>query len=282
MSVADRLILTFDVEATPGAIITLPQIGGTLGDFTVASSEAFPSPDASAHRQLRVVLEPFLSGSKSIPALTFEATRDGRATSVMTEPMTIPVSDVLTLEKGETPPIARAKPPMDFDDPARARWPIILLGSLAGAGYVGAFGLAMLNARRRRAITDPAAAFRAVLDDAGLRCTPGADAASVESVLFAVAAGLRRYLAQHTFIAANGASAPELIDRVRRAEHLPNAHRAAIERLIVELESARFAPDEATSDRARTLIAEAREVLAATSTTTVNATRVGAEGGVAA
>ena len=265
MTVADRLILTFDVQAAPGASIALPQIGEKLGDFTVASSESPAASGGSANRQLRLVLEPFLNGSKAIPALTFKSTRDGQTTSVMTEPLSIPVSDVLTLEKDQTPPIAPAKPPIDFDEPARARWPIILIGSLAGAGYVGAFGLAMLNARRRRASTDPVAAFGLALRDADQRCSVGASAASVESALFAVASALRRYLSLHVRIPAIGASAPELIDRVRRAEHLSNTDRAAIERLIVELESARFAPGEATPDRALALIAQAREVLAATS-----------------
>lgn len=265
MTVADRLVVTFDVQAAPGASITLPQFSDTLGDFTVASSESLPAATGSAERQLRLVLEPFLNGSKTIPALTFKATKDGQTTSVMTEPLSIPVSDVLTLEKDQTPPIAPAKPPVDFDEPARARWPVILIGSLAGAGYVGAFGLAMLNARRRRASTDPVAAFGLTLSDADQRCTVGTSAASVESALFGIAAGLRRYLSLHVRIPAIGASAPELIDRVRRAEHLSNANRAAIERLVVELESARFAPGEATPDRARQLIAQAREVLAATS-----------------
>lgn len=278
MTVADRLMVTFDVQAAPGSSITLPQIGETLGDFTVASSEAIPAANGSAERQLRLVLEPFLNGSKAIPALTFKATRDGQTTSVMTEPLTIPVSDVLTLEKDQTPPIAPAKPPVDFDEPVRARWPVILIGSLAGAGYVGAFGLAMLNARRRRANTDPVAAFGLTLRDSDQRCEVGASAAAVQSALFGVASGLRRYLSLHVGIPAIGASAPELTDRVRRAEHLSNADRAAIERLIVELESARFAPGEATPDRARTLISQTREVLAATSTPAgTSASRAGGE-----
>lgn len=268
MTVADRLVVSISVDAEPGATVTMPEVGDKLGDFTVASSEVTPSTAGSTGSTLRLVLEPFLSGAKSVPALTFRAIKNGKLTTVSSEPISIPVTDVLTLKKGQAPPIAPAKPPIDLIEPAQRRWPAILLGGLAAGAYVSAFGIARLSARRRRGPTDPIAAFRGVLDQANARCTPDAGTPTTLTALESVAGGLRTYLQQHLFIPAIGSSAPELVDRLRNTAHLPSDARAPLSRLIVDLDASRFAPDGANPDRARTLIAHALRILEATSTPT--------------
>lgn len=270
LTVADRLVLTLRAESDQDATITLPDVAETLGDFTVVSAEASSAatPSGQPIKSLRIVLEPFLSGKKTIPPLTFKASlgkNSIKTTTIASTPLNVPVSDVLTLSKEEAanPPLAPAKAPMDLVDSERGHWLAITLGSVAGFGYLGAFGGAWLAARRRRIALDPVGLFRADIHAAReLLRTQHENSAG--AAMGRIAMGLRSYLTHQAMIPAIGASGPELARLVRDASSLDNATRARTERLVLDLDAARFAPGLQSPEYAARMVEEAEAVLAAT------------------
>lgn len=270
MTVADRLVLTVRAESDQGATITLPEIGETVGDFSVVSAEETSATTATGQpvKSLRVVLEPFLSGKKTIPPLTFKASageKNPKTTTLASTPLSVPVSDVLTLSKEEASnaPLAPAKPPLDFVESERGRWLAMTLGSVAGLGYLGAFGGAWLAARRRRIALDPVSLFRADIHAARelLRTQHENSAAAA---MGRIATGLRTYLTHHAMIPAIGASGPELARLVRDASSLDIPTRARTERLVLDLDAARFAPGLLSPEYTARMIDEAEALLSAT------------------
>lgn len=261
LSVADRLVLTVRIESRTGFraewASPLPQPPtGQLGDFTVAAhTRSTPSATPGVTEDL-FVLEPFLDGPKSIPALTFRvvstwpssAGDSGTTTRPLsTEPITINVAALLTPEEAAKAELSPPLPPVEARLPSQpARAPI---GALIGGGAALAVGLGVLAwrvARRRPAAVDPARAAVSALADvrATLEAAAadpfGPAAARVGSAASQIGSIVRAFLERGLSIAAIGATTPEL--RARLAASLPEESSRPLEQMLTDLEREAFSP----------------------------------------
>jgi hypothetical protein len=275
MTVADRVVLRITALSEPTAQITLPEIGSTLGDFTVASSDQARVDAASemAGIEFRVVLEPFLSGDKNIPPLKITANAAGKTTSITTDAFKVAVTDVLPVSNTQPaqqgpPALAPAKPPVELSEPVSApRWILPAVG-IAAAALIGSACVWFVAGRRKgKRKQDPVTAFRAVIDAARERVLPGIAAAEAggEAALDQLAAGLRVYLQDHLRIPAAGASSPELAAHIRRSPVISDGARSCIDRLLIQLDGIRFAPAAIDGSRAHQLVEDAATFLDLTS-----------------
>lgn len=260
LSVADRLVLTVRIESRTGFRVEwaspLPQPPtGQLGDFTVAAhTRSTPSATPGVTEDL-FVLEPFLDGPKSIPALTFRvvstwpssAGDSGTTTRPLsTEPITINVAALLTPEEAAKAELSAPLPPVEARLPGRPAQPPIatLIGGAALVFGLGVF--AWRVARRRPAAVDPARAAVSALADvrATLEAAAadpfGPAAARVGSAASQIGSIVRAFLERGLSIAAIGATTPEL--RARLAASLPEESSRPLEQMLTDLEREAFSP----------------------------------------
>ncbi len=163
-TVADRIEMVLEARVDPGVRVEWPRIEETLGDFAVVRRvEEPPAVDARGRtgrtlRSERLVLEPFLPGARTIPALEFTCTRMGAApTALRTEPITIEVVSVLEVGAANAhadPAVMRGV----VDLPGARRVTAWALGAGAGAtalALVGAGGWMRRRLRREAEMPNP-------------------------------------------------------------------------------------------------------------------------------
>ncbi len=261
MTVADRLtvILTidssdgFDVRWTPP---TPP--AGALGDFTVAAatSRSLPLPPAATGRSITehtLVLEPFLDGKKTIPAITLEAKSaagGGASRSITTQPIEIAVAPVLPADEAEKAELAPPRSPIAASIRAARGNPIVAAGAIAAlTAWLGAFAWARLVAGRRIAAIDPVAVARRRVADlraklAATQADPfGPGAVPTAAIAADLGVTIREYLDRRLHIPATGATAGELSSLLREPA-LPREIAQQTSDTLAALEQAAFAPSQ--------------------------------------
>jgi len=102
---AEDLSLRIEARAAPGWSVSLPEVGDTLGAFTVLDHGAESrvlAPNGTLTLSRTLVLEPFLAGQYTIPAfsVTFE-NRGGTLYSVVSADLPIQVTSVLPPQAGD-------------------------------------------------------------------------------------------------------------------------------------------------------------------------------------
>jgi hypothetical protein len=262
LSVAERLTLSLRLRSPVGSVPTLnlPKPGETFGGFTVADVVRSPARLADDGRRelgVRVVLEPFLPGERTLPSISATL---GEA-RVRSDEVTVRVRSVLDpkADPREAASLAPPKPPLDLAPP-RSIAPII------AAGAVGVFTLAALAgfvvARRLGARTpapvDPIAAAKS--DLAAARAEGALSAASFvdRAVLGRGARALRAYAAARFGEAAIEQTPEELAGAARGpapaggpAGSLSGERLAELAAILSELDAHRFAATGAPADAAR-------------------------------
>lgn len=275
LTVADRLNLTFACTTRAAATIALPEIGAQLGDFTVASSAKTERLDPAGDRitTLAIVLEPFLSGDKSVPVLTFQATDGGRTLTLKTEPFTAHITAIADAKADARTPLEPAKSPVDLSIPAASRH-IALYTTIAGVtvAIAAAFGFAAFaSSRRQKQEADPA--FRARRELEAVRTllaqsSTRADASVAGERLFRAFA---TYLAHALHIPADTQPFAAIAAAVSTSSQLSADHRNDLSALLAELERTRFAPDAASVPAVQSLLDRAGMFINQTSPSEVRA-----------
>ena len=154
ITIAEELELVLEVNFAFGYEVTIPAIGQALSDFSITDYTVSPTQQRENDRlELRrtYVLEPFLSGEYTIPALTIVYQKDDEEQTheLVTEPMTITVTSLLP-EQMEELTIRDIVGPVHLSTPPRTwLWITIAVASVLGAGSVLMFFL--LRKRRSAA-----------------------------------------------------------------------------------------------------------------------------------
>lgn len=277
ITVADRIVLTVRVRSTPGARLewTVPETGKTLGDFTVQSVACSPSrlDDGGLREDVTtIVLEPFLPGSRAVPAMEFTLVAEPEKAPlpgtpdrerIKTEPIPIEVRSVLDAAKDHEAlaKLSAPKGPVEMREGHRRE--ILLAGSAAGVVALLA-GIGLLGARRfgraRPVIEDPAIVARRELHAA--REEAGIVASVVDRTLAdRVASALRRFASFRFDPTLADRTGEELGMIAGRGEGLNGGlnHRllTGLCELLGPLDRVRFAPGGADANMLRGVIDDA-------------------------
>ncbi len=259
MTVADRLTLKLTIASTDGVSVSWTPSPpepptGKLGDFTVAASadRSLPAPVGRSVNERTLVLEPFLDGAKTIPAITLDVRSADAGTptrTITTQPIEVTVAPVIPPDQVERAKLAPPHAPLQPTLPSHHGNPLIAALAVAGVlAWLGAFALARFVAPRRAAAISPLAETRARLADlrrrlAAAQAEPFASGAPTTPAIAAdLAATLRMYLNQHLHVDAQGATAIELRPRLEHAGAIPGSLAASTAETIEALERYAFAP----------------------------------------
>lgn len=275
LTVADRMNLAFTCTTRTAASITLPEIGAQLGDFTVASSAKSDRLDPTGNRitTLSIVLEPFLSGDKSVPPLTFQATDGSKTITLKTEPITAHITAIADAAADAKTPLEPAKSPVELNLPAASRR-IALYATIAGVtvAIAAALGFAALTtSRRQKQQADPAfrarrelIATRTFLSQSSTR----ADASVASEHLFRAFA---TYLATALHIPADTQPSATIAAAISTSSTFSADQRNELNALLAELERIRFAPDAANVPAVQSLLDRVASFINQTSPSEVRA-----------
>jgi hypothetical protein len=260
ITVAQRVRLSLRATATPGWKIELPAPGAALGDWSVASAVPAQRPESPETATLTIVLEPFLAGSKTIPAITVSARSGAKTLSVKTEPITVevkPVAEPTATEKTALEPPHEPVPvPLPDREAQRRRLQIaaIAAGTVVLLG-LGVVGVRRMTARRAR---DHARAAREALPPIRARIEAG----EVAPALNALATTLRAYAQNHLGLPAIGRTAAEL--HMLHPASLGEAAWTELVAILGVLDTARFAPYPTGPTQAAALVDRAAAFIDAT------------------
>jgi hypothetical protein len=261
MTVADRLTIILTIDAADGLEVpwtppTPP--AGSLGDFTVADATSrslprLPSAIGRSITEYTLVLEPFLDGKKTIPAITLEAKSAagaGTSRSITTQPLEIEVSPVLPADEADKTELAPPRSPIAATIRTARGNPIVAAGAIAAlTAWLGAFAWARLAAGRRIAAVDPVAVARRRVADlraklAATQADPfGPGAVPTAAIAADLGVTIREYLDRRLHIPATGATAAELCNQLREPA-LPGETARQTSETLAALEQAAFAPSQ--------------------------------------
>jgi hypothetical protein len=247
LTVADRIHLTLVCSTRSAATLTLPEFGSQLGDFTVVSSSKNErSPDAARHEiTLRLVLEPFLAGDKTIPPIAIQAADFGHTLKLSTDAVPIHVAAIADAKADAQTPLGAPKAPVDLIVPKKSSrvtlWTALgggLLAALVALGFA-----AFTTARRAKRESDPTFQLRRRLDAVGRTLaeatTSAAAAATCEDLFRAFAP----YLAITLGVPADTQPHARIASTITASDRLTFPQRDELNALLADLERARFAPD---------------------------------------
>jgi len=224
----DRVVVLVIATLGPGASLDQLTIDAETEGWTVIEDRRSPPIAADDGRVLYerlLTLEPFLEGEYVVPTASAAWSLGDQSGVASTDPLTIPVTSVLTEGDGPALSDARALPPEPIVEAEAANpWPAMALKF--GWAIVLVIGLA-LWLLLRRSEGDPAKAILARLERVATEQGEPSEACAE------AAAALRTL--------STGADA------------------VATHRLIDQLDDARFAPAETDPDSARSLVADAVE-----------------------
>jgi len=122
--VGDRLPARIVVELPAGATFEAPDLGSSLGKFSVFSG-AWSGPTSSEAGQTwqwNGFLAAFETGELEVPALALRATTQDGPIELSTEPLALSVTSVLEAPDAAADTLADIKPPLSLPPEYRALW----------------------------------------------------------------------------------------------------------------------------------------------------------------
>lgn len=148
ITIAEQLTLVLETEVPENTAVEFPAYVASLGDFTLKDTRILPPRMTGTGDKIRVVhqvtylLEPYLSGIYTIPAMTVtyrSRENDTDVTKVVTEKFEIPVQSLLGPDTDRVE-IKDIKPPLAME-PNRARLLlaaglVLLLATAAISGFI--------------------------------------------------------------------------------------------------------------------------------------------------
>ncbi len=266
LSVADRAVLSIEVDAPSSARVLLPDISEFPG-FVIVSTEDSASLSADGSRTVtrrRTTLDPFLPGDKAIPEIAIEvrgtsgdtASHGGRA----------PRAPLVSLRSMPIPVRVRGIAPAGTDAQTPLRPPPILLPATADAGRsaallgvatavtVGAVGvgsvLAVRRLRARRTVA-PSDVARSALQRLIERRSAAIDPCPPEEAIAEVGRVLRRWCADELLSTSPGATVQEIIPRLLTSDRLLERERAEGVAILTEIDRSIYAPTVAADQAGR-------------------------------
>jgi hypothetical protein len=271
MSVAERVYATLVVTARPEAVITLPDVGSsdapsrnaavtggptpgttakTLGDFTVVSAERTEHIEgAKRQTTLRVVLEPFLAGTKTIPPLEVKAKDGGKGFSVRTEAVSVNVLAAAAEKNNAQTPLEPARGPVALMAPAEKRLsrPMIIGGAAATVAVLAAFGFVIAHSRGRKRGVTPLVRVLGGFDRVREMLAADGTRSGALAAASLLHEAFTEYLRDELAIPADTHTGRGLVAAVERTGTLTPAARADLVALTSDMERIRFAPDVASA-----------------------------------
>jgi hypothetical protein len=148
ITIAEQLTLVLETAVPEGTDVEFPSYSASLGDFTLKDIRIFPVRMTGSGDTVRVVhqaaylLEPYLSGTYTIPAMTVtyrDRKNDTPATQLVTEKIEVAVTSLLPPDTGQVE-IKDIKPPLSLPantmQQALVAGLVLFLALLALTGFI--------------------------------------------------------------------------------------------------------------------------------------------------
>lgn len=256
LTTADDVRLTLEATAGAGANAVLPEPPADIGGFTLAERRR-AAPRLSADGGLTTsetwVLDPFLPGDYTIPALEVRCTdKDGAVTTIRTNPVTVAVASVLPQDQQDTAEIGPAREVVDPEPPPQSNRAIWAAGAAALAVFVVVGAGILWTIRRRHELTpDPyLAAERRIREIQGEAIGDPAAAITEASTL------VRSCLADRLEPMAATRTTDELLASPSLAFNLSEVDMGALRASLHASDAVKFAGAPVSEEQARALMAE--------------------------
>ena len=270
LSVQQQVGLRIEIDSPADRMLALPKLDDVFEGWTLASSQTRESYDSLPPRRrtvLSIVLEPFLPGKKTIPALTFALQpRPGSEQRQSLSTQAIPVRVVSSLPKDAprqdplAPPAAKALAPMVLaqTDDQRLRWAAIGAGSACAAMLV-ILGIRAWIRRPRPQLTPAALALSQL---ARLRAElPNQPAtADQRAAAAAISTNFRTVLSAHLGLNTPGHTSTELSSQLRSSLNCPDHLSTEAGSILRELDALTFSGSNASLPNLASLADRAESV----------------------
>ena len=245
-SIADRVNFSIEITAQEDYEAELPRFGDKLEQFGIVdyhTLEETLDEDGRVHTGRSYVLEPFLSGEYTIPAMTVTFTKKGEdeaeAHTVETEPITLTVRSLLPEQAAELE-IHEICPPVPLPRP-KIRWLWPVLGAAAAAAVV--LVLVILS-RRRPAAAGPTPLPAHEIAYGHLRDLVARDlvgAGQVKLFYQELTDIIRRYIENRFGLHAPEETTEEFLSELGRTDVLPPRHKALLQQFLQHADLVKFA-----------------------------------------
>jgi len=248
ITIADRLTLLLEADASEDYEVALPKFGDKLQQFGIVDYTSPPPKllgGGLVRRQRRYVLEPFLSGDYAIPPMQITFWKKGDAEpkkhELATAEVTVEVASLLPEKQGELT-LREIGGPVELPRPRRA-W---LYGAVGGAVVVvgGLAALALWLRRRRRgaaAVPRLAAHEVAYARLARLVAEQLVEAGEVKRFYIGLSDILRHYIEHRFGLHAPERTTEEFLDELRGSDALDARFRPLLEAFLRHCDLVKFA-----------------------------------------
>ena len=248
ITVAERLNLQFRIEVDEDQEVVFPGFGEKLGEFRIVDSRT-TQPELAGETRKRLtrtyVLDPFLSGTYTIPSVTIAFHKrngpESDKSSIATKELEITVESLLA-GNAEGADINDIKPPLL--PPETRTW---MLWAAAGIALAAAcIAAAVVLRRRRRAETADKAPVRPPHQVAYEELDQLADMAlvkqgKVKRFYQRLSTILRRYIENRFGLRAPEQTTGEFLETLRQSSVLPAEHKALLKRFLNHCDLVKFA-----------------------------------------
>ncbi|MDX1775240.1 MAG: hypothetical protein R3297_01520 [Desulfobulbales bacterium] len=274
LTVAEELAVVLETAVPENVEVKFPEFSASLGDFTLKESLiATPRLTGSGdtirvvHR-VRYIVEPYLSGTYSIPALTvsyLEAKKGRTITEITTEEIQVPV---LSLMGGDAGPVGikDIRPPLSLPPDRILQFMVvglvIILAALAAAGF--------LYWKKTAAASEPAdSALRpeeiALQELTLLLKEDLLNKGEIKSFHLRISNILRRYIENRFALQAPERTTEEFLTELSLAESAENtllgSHKSLLTDFLTQCDLVKFAKHEPTKAESEKTIIICREFI---------------------
>ena len=274
LTVAEELAVVLETAVPENVAVKFPEFSASLGDFTLKESLiATPRLTGSGdtirvvHR-VRYIVEPYLSGTYSIPALTvsyLEAKKGRTITEITTEEIQVPV---LSLMGGDAGPVGikDIRPPLSLPPDRILQFMVvglvIILAALAAAGF--------LYWKKTAAASEPAdSALRpeeiALQELTLLLKEDLLNKGEIKSFHLRISNILRRYIENRFALQAPERTTEEFLTELSLAESAENtllgSHKSLLTDFLTQCDLVKFAKHEPTKAESEKTIIICREFI---------------------
>lgn len=246
ITIADMLNLSIAVLAESKDSVKLPEFDEKVGDFSIKSSHQ-PVPELEDDGRVRyeksLILEPFLAGTYTIPALDVTVTRPDKDAAapltIRTEPVQIEVKSVLPADA--KPALHEIQPPVSL--PGRIYWWIAGAAAAALLLIGGFFGFSVYRKRKAGSILPearpPHEIARAALRD--LLARDLLEQGAYKAFYLELSVILRRYIENRFALKAPEQTTPEFLTTMKSADNLAAEHKQLLRRFLEHSDLVKFA-----------------------------------------
>jgi hypothetical protein len=276
ITTADRLKLVITVITDPAYEAEIPSLGATLDRFTIEEDHT-PAPELTADSRTKIsrsyVLEPFLPGEYTLPAMTIHFWKSGQRTrkirDITTEALSIKVNSLLPKNPG-TIKLHDIQPPVALSA-GFSSWMWMAGGGLLIAVFAAIFWIH--HRRGRNEATKPPDIAPHDLAYGELEALVGRhliELGQIKQFYREISNILRRYIENRFGIKAAELTTEEFLEGLKTHKTFPTQYRPLLKKFLKHCDLVKFADHHPSAEDIRNTYDSCRKFIAETALRTAD------------